>query len=203
MSRIGHNNPPAEPYSVEWVEERLVEMVLTHAARPDQERRFLRGLVSGHPAVLADWETHLASADKPIDPVTGKPDVSVPRMRPALPNSAQITRASECDGWIGRYVAVIETRRILGCTLIIKAQGHTTIWPRVRNMMQRAPRRRHSDSTLRRHFNRAIADIAAGLRRDVLIAEAEKASRAASRGSMVSRGQIGGKATQRANAGKI
>lgn len=182
----------------EWVEGRLIEMVQTHMARPDKERRFLRGLVSGHPATSADWETHMGHADKPIDPVTGLPDTSVPRMRPALPSSAQISRATECDGWIGRYVAVIETRRITGCTLIVKAQGHYTIWPRVRNMMQRAPRRRHSDSTLRRHYNRAIADITAGLRADMASAAAQKASKAASRSSLVSRGQIGGKATQRA-----
>lgn len=182
----------------EWVETYLVEMVQTNAARPDPERRFLRGLVSGHPAVGADWETHLAHADKPIDPVTGLPDVSVPKMRPAYPSAAQISRAELAAGWIGRYVAVIESRRILGCTLIVKAQGHTTIWSRVRNMMQRAPRRRHSDSTLRRHYNRALADIAAGMRADLVIAGQEKASKVASRGSMVSRGLVGGKAAQRA-----
>lgn len=184
--------------SPEWVEAYLIEMVQTNAARPDPERRFLRGLVSGHPDVLPDWETHLAHADKPIDPVTGLPDVSVPKMRPAYPSAAQISRAELAAGWIGRYVAVIENRRILGCTLIVKAQGHTTIWPRVRNMMQRVPRRRHSDSTLRRHYNRALADIAAGMRADLANAAAQKASKAASRVSMVSRCQIGGKATQRA-----
>jgi len=178
----------------EWVEAYLIEMVQTNAARPDPERRFLRGLVSGHPDVLPDWETHLAHADKPIDPVTGLPDVSAP----AYPSAKQISRAELAAGWIGRYVAVIESRRILGCTLIVKAQGHTTIWPRVRNMMQRVPRRRHSDSTLRRRYQGALNDIAAGIRADLSDSSAQKASKAASRGSMVSRGKIGGKATQRA-----
>jgi hypothetical protein len=182
----------------EFIEAYLIEMVQTNAARPDPERRFLRGLVSGHPATGADWETHLAHADKPIDPVTGIPDVSVPRMRPAYPSASQISRAELAAGWIGRYVAVIEHRRVLGCTLIVKAQGYSTIWPRVRNMLQRAPRRRHSDSTLRRYYQRALNDIAAGMRADLANGSAQKASKAASRGSMVSRGQIGGKATQRA-----
>ena len=183
--------------SPEWVENYLIEMVQTNAARPDPERRFLRGLVSGHPDVLPDWETHLAHADKPIDPVTGLPDVSVPKMRPAYPSAAQISRAELAAGWIGRYVAVIENRRILGCTLIVKAQGHTTIWPRVRNMM-RVARRRHSDDTLGRKYRRALGDIAAGMRADLVDKSAQKASKASSRVSMVSRGQIGGKATQRA-----
>lgn len=181
-----------------WVEAYLIEMVQTNAATPDRERRWLRGLISGHPATGADWETHLAHADRPVDPVTGKPDTSLPPMRPAYPTSAQISRAELVSGWIGRYVAVIENRRILGCTLVIKAQGHTTIWPRVRRLLERAPVRRHSDSTLRRQYNRALADIASGIRADMAIAAAEKASKAASRGSLVSRGQIGGKATQRA-----
>lgn len=182
----------------EWVEAYLIEMVQTNAARPDPERRFLRGLVSGHPAIGADWETHLAHADKPVDPITGLPDVTLPKMRPLYPSAAQIDRAELAAGWVGRYIVVIETRRILGCTLIVKAQGHTTIWPRVRNMMQRAPRRRHSDSTLRRHYNRALAEIAAGMRADLVNAAAQKASRTASRGSLISRGDVGGNATQRA-----
>ena len=184
--------------TAEWVEAYLVEMVQVHAALPDAERRFLRGLVSGHPQVGSDWETHLAHADKPIDPVTGKLDVSVPRMRPARPSASQISRAEVTVGWIGRYVTVIEHRRVLGCTLIIKSQGHHDIWPRVRNMMQRAPRRKHSDSTLRRHYKRAIADIAAGIRADLANAGAARAKDAARRVSLVSEGRVGGKATQRA-----
>jgi len=163
----------------DWVEAYLIEMVQVNAARPDPERRFLRGLVSGHPQVGADWETHLAHADKPIDPVTGLPDVGVPKMRPAYPTSAQIDRAEVAVGWIGRHVAVIEQRRVLGCTLIVKAQGHYKIWPRVRTMLERVPRRRYSESTLRRHYIRALNDIAAGIRADLAIVAAQKASKAA------------------------
>ena len=185
----------------EWVEAYLIEMVQVSAARPDPERRFLRGLVSGHPAIGADWETHIGHADKPIDPITGLPDTSVPKMRPAHPSSAQIDRAEISVGWIGRHVVVIEHRRILGCTLIVKAQGHTTIWPRVRGMM-RVGVRRHSNDTMRRLYQRALNDIAAGIRAELVIAAAQRASRAATRRAMVSDSGNGGKATQRAAMGK-
>ena len=62
-----------------------------------------------------------------------------------------------------------------------------------------AQRRRVSDSTLRRDYRDAIADIAAGLRTAAAIAGAQKASKAVSRGAMVSRGQTSEKATQRAS----
>ena len=185
------------------VEQRLLEMVRVHRALPDRERGFLRGLISGHPTVNPDWENHLAAADRPIDPLTGKPDKTVPRMRPAYPTAKEISRAEEADWWIGRYIAVIETRRVIGCTLVVKAGDHISIWGKVRKLLK-APHRRHSDDTLRRVYRHALADIAAGLRRDKALPAAQSVTSTPSPVVPVSlsqkhdlASQRGGKAMQR------
>lgn len=192
------------------VQERMIQMVDVYMRMPDSERRHLGDIKSSHPSTIADWMEHLAHADRPIDPVTGRPDKTQPRMRPAYPSSKEISRAMACDSWMGLYVVphrdetetrAFMRRRVLRCVLIVKAKGANTVWPTVRAMLKLRFRqlRRLSDSTLRRDYRDAIADIAAGLRTAAAIAGAQKASRAVSRGAMVSRGQTSERATQRAH----
>lgn len=218
MTGIGHNNPPEEDSPRGWsedmlaVQDRLIEMVGVYARLPDGEKRFLADLKSNHPSTTPDWMEHLGAADRPIDPTTGRPDKTVPRMRPAYPSSAEISRAMACDSWMGLYVLPKEgeahergnmRRRVLRCVLILKARGADTIWPTVKDMLRLryAQRKRTSPSTLRRDYRDAIADITAGLRRDAIIHEAHKAKKAARRGPLVSEGRVGGKAIQRDSVG--
>lgn len=167
------------------VEDRLIKMVDVYMRLPDSERRHLGDMKSSHPSTIADWMEHLSAADRPIDPVTGKPDATQPRMRPAYPSSKEISAAMACDSWMGRFVIPKEgepeprafmRRRVLRCVLIVKAKGKHTIWPTVRAMLKLkyAQRRRVSDSTLRRDYRDAIADITVGLRADLVDAESRR-----------------------------
>ncbi len=197
MSQIGHNNPPEDGWTDDMlaVQERMIQMVDVYMRLPDPERRFLADMKSNHPSTIADWMEHLAHADRPIDPTTGRPDKTPLKMRPAHPSSKEISRAMACDSWMGTHVIPrngealkrsIMRRRVLRCVLILKAKGANTIWPTVKTMLKLgyAQRKRTSPSTLRRDYFEAIADIAAGLRAAAAIAEAQKASKATQRVSM-------------------
>lgn len=144
---------PAQCWTFDIVEERLVEAALLWRRAPDKTAHWHQ--------VRAYWpemQRHERFGD--YDARGGDGTSSDVKLKPAMLAREEMSRMEEASAWIGEHVPERD-RRLVCLVLMIKAAGHRPQWIRLLKSMGMA----RGAEGLRKRYSRAVAAVAGELQK--------------------------------------